>query len=112
MAQTKLLIRDDGMLYQNTKLVAKLKNFRPYYGDPRATLEERLRWLRGENTKFNRQEVKEELDPATFDIGKAAKADLIEFASQEFGVKLDSRKAIAELRQEVFKLAAPNDLVG
>ncbi len=110
MAKTKtanLLIRDDGVLCPRTPLTERQHNLRPYRGDPYASLEDRLAWLRnGEHIRSVAPEL-----PDTFDIGKASKADLADFALTEFGEKLDLRKGVDTLRAEVAALAqaSPND---
>ena len=97
---TPLLIRDDGMLYPNTKLVAKNPRFRPYHGNPHATLEERMRYLQGLGPR-----TKVVFEQPVFDIGKADKDQLVAFAMDEYGAVLDPSKPINKLRQEVAKLA-------
>lgn len=97
-----LLIRDDGMLYPNTEKMQKNPRYRPYYGDPKASLDERMRFLQGLGSK--RQVVfSEPQEP--FDIGKADVDALVSFAIEQYGVALDPAKPIATLRQKVFDLA-------
>jgi len=101
-----LLIRDDGMLYPNTDLNAKKATFRPYYGDPKATLDDRLRFLNGLGAK--RQVVF--TPPEPFDVGLADKDALIQFAMEQYGAMLDSSKPLNTLRQEVVNLSELPDI--
>jgi hypothetical protein len=105
MAQARLLIRDDGMLCPFTKGAAMRPNMRPYHGDPKANKEDRLKWLAGTygSTAVTSIELQE---AGSFDIGKANKGELLEFASNEYGVDLDSRKSEDQLRKEIVELAS------
>lgn len=97
------LIRDDGMLYPNTVLVARKPNFRPYHGDPKATLTDRLRYLQGLGAK---RAVSYTPEPeAPFDIGAADVDALAEFAQEQYGAILDTSKPIKTLREQVYKLS-------
>lgn len=98
-----LLIRDDGMLYPNTKLVAKKQNFRPYHGNPKASLQDRLRYLKGLGAQ--RAVVYTEEPEEPFDIGKADADALVQFAMEQWGAVLDPAKPLKVLRSEVFKLS-------
>lgn len=98
-----LLIRDDGMLYPNTKLVAKNPRFRPYHGDPKANLEDRMRFLQGFAGKRAVTFTASADEP--FDIGKADADALAEFAMDQYGAVLDPAKPIGVLREQVFKLS-------
>lgn len=97
------LIRDDGMLYPNVPLVAKKNNFRPYHGDPKASLADRLRYLQG----FG-QRRKVTYTPAAdepFELGKASAEEIVAFAMEEFGAALDADKPIDQLRKECYELS-------
>ncbi len=107
-----LLIRDDGVLCPRTPLTERMSNLRPYRGDPYATLEQRLAWLRGDTPQTDH--VAKYADVDSFDIGTATKADLADFVLNEFGEKLDLRKSIDTLRAEVAALTGvgSDDVVG
>jgi hypothetical protein len=96
------LIRDDGMLYPNTALVREQRSrYRPYHGDVRASLEERLRYLKG----LAPVRAVEFTEPEPFDIGKADADALVQFAQEQWGELLDPSKPIAHLRAAVAQLA-------
>lgn len=105
MALPKLLIREtDGMLCPFTKGAAMRPNMRPYHGDPKASKEDRMKWINGAYgtpapTKIEMQEM------GTFDLASADKGELLEFALNEYGVDLDSRKSEAKLREDIAELA-------
>lgn len=101
--KTPLLIRDDGVLYPNVPLVRKNPRFRPYYGDPKASLDDRMRFLAGLS---KRREVVYNPEPeAPFDIGKASVDELLTFSVEQFGRVLDPNKPLAKLREEVYMLS-------
>lgn len=99
------LIRDDGVLFPNVPLIAKKPNFRPYRGDIKAPLEERMKFLRGVSGRrvINTEVVADEEAP--FDIAKASKDDLIKFAADEFGEIIDPADHLNKIRSQVAKLA-------
>jgi hypothetical protein len=103
-----LLIRDDGMLYPNVPLVAKKNNFRPYHGDPKASLEERMRYLQGFGQQ-RRKVVFEQPDEA-FELGKATADEIVAFAMQEYGAALDPSTPIDTLRAECYRLSQLPDM--
>lgn len=98
-----LLIRDDGMLIPNTKLIRAKPGFRPYHGNPKASLEDRMRYLKGLGAK--RAVVYKEEPPEPFDIGTASLEALLEFAQEQYGQVLDPNKPLKQLRQEVFRVS-------
>ncbi len=101
-----LLIRDDGLLYPNTDLNAKKARFRPYHGDAKASLDDRMRYLSGLGAK--RAVVF--TPPEPFDVGLADKDALLQFAQDQYGAVLDSSKPLNKLREEVFNLANLPDI--
>jgi hypothetical protein len=105
-----LAIRDDGMLFPATDKVLRLHEFRPYHGDPNATLPQRLAYLRGQQAS---QATQISIETGAFDIGTASKEELAEFALTEYGVQLDTRRDIGLLRADVAALsgggAAPQE---
>lgn len=99
-----LAIRDDGMLFPATDGVLRQANFRPYHGDPMASLEDRLRYLNGQyGSTMSRAAVAAEA--GVFNIATAEKDDLLAFVATEYGIVLDGRKSIDGLRNEAIKLA-------
>lgn len=103
------LIRDDGMLYPNTPLVRRNPRFRFYYGDPKASLSDRMRFLAGLSKKRDVIYNPEPDEP--FDIGKAGVDELLAFAVEQFGRVLDPNKPLKALREEVFALSQLPDVV-
>lgn len=93
---------EDGRLYPHTKLSAANPRYRPYHGDPKASLDDRMRYLQGLGGK--RQVVFSEVDEP-FDIGKADVDELVMFAMDQYGVALDPAKPLNELRKKVADLA-------
>lgn len=98
-----LLIREDGVLYPNMPLVAKKSNFRPYHGDPKASLEDRMRYLQGLGAK--RQVTYNPEPDEPFDIGAADLDSLMNFAQEQYGAVLDPAKPLKKLREEVYRLS-------
>lgn len=96
-----LAIRDDAMLYKGTDKVLRDPRYRPYHGDPYASLEERLRYLQGFQQS---NQAREAAEKGTFNIATADKDALIEFVLTEFGKQLDGRKTIDKLRNEAILL--------
>ena len=111
--ETPLLInQDDGRLFPNVPLVARNPKYRPYHGDPNASLQERMRYLKGLAPQ-RRQVINtraEALEP--FDIGTADKDALIAFAMDEYGAALNPAKTLKQLRQEVSALAKLDEEAG
>lgn len=97
-----LAIRDDGTLVPSTPRILAQPNIRPYHGDPRATLQERLRYLAG----FVQRRPVVGLEP--FNMRKATKEEILQFMDEEYGVQLDARgdedtvraAAVAHIRAE------------
>lgn len=105
--QHPLLIRDDGVLYPNVPLVAAKPNFRVYTGDPKASLKDRLQYIKMGGLRRVPQLVNTE--PPPFDVGKATKEEILTFAVEEFGVGLDDTKPLARLREDLVALAKSID---
>ena len=106
-----LLIRDDGMLFPNVPLVAKKQNFRPYRGDPKASLQERLNYLSGYGQSRRRQvNYDPSADDTPFELSKASAQEIVDFALLEYGIELDASKDLPELRAECYRLSQLPDL--
>lgn len=100
------LIRDDGVLMPNVPLIARKKNFRPYHGDPAASLQERMEFLQGLSAKRRVINSAEQADEeAPFDIAKASKDELITFAEENYAVTLDPAMHLNKMRAEVARMA-------
>lgn len=94
------LIRDDGMIYPNVPLLAKLKTMRPYTGDIKAPLEERLKYLSGLPTR--RAVTFDEPEP--FNISTASKQELIAFAMDEYSEPIGEDEHLNKVRATVCSL--------
>lgn len=104
--QVPFLIRDDGVLYPNVPLLAKKQRFRPYHGDPNASLEERQKYLSGFGQQKRQVIIPDNfVEPEPFDIGKASRDELAAFAMSEYGVALDPSQHLGSLRAKVARLA-------
>ena len=103
-----LCIRDpDGTLFMATPLAIQQsagKLFR-YTGDPNASLEVRLRWLAGFTDPQTGGTVREAMEKGAFNVDTASDADLIEFASEEFGVTLPKTLPTEKKRNRIKQLA-------
>jgi hypothetical protein len=98
-----LLIRDDGVLFPNVPLVAKKANFRVYTGSPKASLQERLQYVKMGGLRKVPQLTN--IEPPPFDVGKATKDDIVLFAREEFGAEMDATKPLARMREDLIALA-------
>lgn len=132
-AKTPFLINiHDGRLFPN---IAKLRkgntakfglNYRPYHGPAKATLEQRMQYLRSETSVPGAPAAPIVIDsetdtyvppPPPFDIGKASRDELITFAATQYGKVIEpnanimsARKRVREWAQQAGELAASNDL--
>ena len=97
------LIRTDGMIFPNVPLIAKKPNFRPYRGDPGAPLEERLAYVQG--LPGRRRVVVDAAEPEPFNITKATKDELVQFAMDEYSEPIDPEAHINKVRAVVCTLA-------
>lgn len=101
--QVTHLVREDGMLFPNVPLVAKKRNFRPYHGDLKAPLEDRIRAYNGQHRV--RAIVNSKEDEGPFDIGKAAKDEIVAFAFEEYGLVLDPADDVRTVRKKLMAYA-------
>jgi hypothetical protein len=130
-AKTPFLINiHDGRLFPN---IAKLRkgntakfgaNYRPYLGPVKATLEQRMQYLRSETGAgapagplVIDSEMGDTAPPPPFDIGKASRDELITFAATQYGQVIEpnanvmsARKRVREWAQRAGELAASADL--
>ncbi len=99
---------EDPILFPYTDKVARLPEYRPYHGPLKeedgspVSVDTLKRYLSGEVRKGA---PSFDLSPDTFDIGKASKGMLVDFAERNYNKTLDLSKDIDELRAEVAKLA-------
>jgi hypothetical protein len=100
-----LAIREDGYLCMANEIAIKQSVvnstgvLRPYNGDPKATLEERMLYLKGFQVPLGRQDEK-------FDLSSASKAEIIEYVEATYDVTLDKRLNVNELRQKALETIA------
>ncbi len=93
----------DGRLIANVKNVRDNLNYRPYRGNPNASLEERMAYISSSLTTGGRARVinTSDEDQEIFDIGSASKPDLVAFAMKEFNTPLNESSDIRTLRKQV-----------
>lgn len=107
-----LISTEDGRLLPNIPHIRKNPKFVIYSGDVKATLEERMLYLRSMGRAPGaRRVVNTALDDDSkpFDVGTATKAEIIEFVLIEYGQDLDSKVDIRTLRKQVVDLASMRD---
>jgi hypothetical protein len=75
-------------------------DLRPYTGSPKASLEERMKWLETLGVAPTRREVVL-ADPEPFDIGLATLDELAQFAKDEYGLEIDKGAGIRAARNAV-----------
>lgn len=104
----------DGRLLPNVPNLRAHSNYRVYTGDPKASAQERLRFLSvaGHRPRVVDSEVSgEQPPPPPFDIAKAGRDELVEFAASQYGAALDPGAHLNALRAQVRALARDaNDL--
>lgn len=119
---------NDGRLFPNIPklskgLTAKFgKNYRPYHGPVRATLEQRMQYLRSEMgtgagrpigpAVIDSEDAEFVAPPPPFDISKASKEELITFAATQYGKVIapdvhfmTARKMVREFAKQAGELA-------
>lgn len=99
-----LINRKNGRLLPNVARLRTHPDMQPYTGNVRASLEERMRYLR---TGTFRQVVDTSVtDETPFDVGTATKDELIAFAFNELGgLQLDPKTPLPGMRKQVVKAA-------
>ena len=95
----------DGRLVPNTAGTSRLPDYRPFTGDYKAPLSERMAYLKSGGLGRNRVQVTNSApEDAVFDIGKATKEELVAFAFDNFQAVLTDG-TLASLRKQVGELA-------
>jgi len=102
-----LICIEDGALFPNVPNIRKKATFIVYRGDPKANLDERMAYVKsmkgghiGRRGVINTQEA--------FDIGKATKEELVDFALTEYDTELKDAPLMV-LRKQVQGLAEKFD---
>ncbi len=93
-----LINRDNFRLMPNTPLIRRRPQYMPYDGQADDDLETRRSYVTGQGTR--RPRVVNTVEPEVFDIGKASKDELVNFAMSEYGKMLDGTRDIRSLRKE------------
>lgn len=102
-----LICLEDGALFPNVPNIQKKPNFIVYQGDPNASLDERMAYVRSmKGGRGGRRGVTNSLAP--FDIGKATKEELFDFALTEYDTELKDAPLMV-LRKQVQALAEKFD---
>lgn len=103
-----LIHTKDGRLFPNVGAlrddVKAGKNYRIFTGSPKATHEERMKWLETQGATPGTRVV-DSGDAEPFDIGKASVDEMVAFAAAEYQVVLDPKKHHNALRAELRALA-------
>lgn len=77
-------------------------NYVPYHGDPKASLEERMKWLRTANTAPRRVIFSASAtEPERIDLDKMSKEQLINFAASEFSMKISAQTDVKTVRKMI-----------
>lgn len=97
----------DGRLIPNVPNIAANIDYRPYRGNPKASLEERMTYIASSLSTGGRPRVIDtsNADEEVFDIGRASKPELIAFALKEFNTPLPESADIRTLRKQIAALA-------
>lgn len=108
----------DGRLMPNVKEIREHVDYRPYKGNYKASLDERMAYLRsggfGGAAKRAVVPFAEDAPPAPvveeepFDIAKASKEELVAFAFDQWAEVLSVDTHLTTLRSQVAKLAKAN----
>lgn len=109
-----LIHRDTGRLLPNVEQLRKHPKMMPYTGSPKASHDERMRFIR---TGTFRQVVdtsvaEAQLDLPPFDLGTASKEDMIKFAKEEFGLDLNPNAPPHIMRAQIKKAADDGNPLG
>lgn len=96
---------EDFRLMPNTPRLRAHKQYRVYSGPLDASVAQRKRWLEGALKQLPKRVVNSAPEEV-FDIGLATADDLVIFALENYGAKLDPEHSLKKLRTEVAKLAA------
>lgn len=93
----------DGRLIANSLNTRSNPDYRPYTGKLNASVEQRLAFVRSSVGSSRTRVVNSapDTDPATFDLGKASKAEIIAFAMDEFQIPLSEATDVRTLRAQV-----------
>lgn len=105
-AHPLLINLDNARLMPNVPRIRAHKKARyvPYTGDPKASLKERMRFIETMGRGGVRAVV-DSGDDAPFDLGKATKQELVDFALSEYQTTLDINTDHRKLRGQVKALA-------
>lgn len=93
----------DGRLIPNNVNTAMELDYRPYHGDVKISRLERLKNLQGvpANSRTRLINSMPDVDPTTFDLGKATKLEIIAFAMDEYALPLSEETDVRTLRKQV-----------
>lgn len=103
-----LISTEDARLLPNIPHIRKNPKYVIYSGNPHATQEERLLYLKSMGRAPGARRVVNTAvddDSKPFDVGTATKAEILDFALVEFGQDLDGKTDIRTLRKQVVDLS-------
>ncbi len=92
---------EDGRLMPNVQRLRGHPKYRVFTGSPKATVEERMAWLRSLGHGDPVSGVEE-----AFDIGKATVEQMVAFAASEYGVQFPADMHHNKMRSELRRLAS------
>lgn len=95
----------DGRLIANSLNVRANPDYRPYGGRLDASLQERLAYIASSVGSSRTRVINSAPEAATFDLGKATKAEIITFAMEEYGMVLSDETDVRTLRKQVLAAA-------
>jgi hypothetical protein len=96
-------IRDDGYVCMgnNVAIEASMGRLRPYHGKIDATLPERMAYLQGLARISPTSPNQLAIEMGLLDVDKMSRTDLIQYAWEEFGIKLIPKTSLEEARLAV-----------
>jgi hypothetical protein len=95
----------DGRLIANSINVRDLPDYRPYTGNPKASIEERMKFIASSIGGSRSRVVDSSAEAPEFDVAKATKDEIVTFAFNEFGVVLSEETDIRTLRKQLMAAA-------
>lgn len=109
-AKTPFLInRENGRLLPNVARTAKHPKMMPYTGSVKASLEERMRWIRTGGARRNVTASAPVVELPPFDVSTATREELVAFGKEEFNLDLNVKAPAHILRNQILAAAAKED---
>lgn len=93
----RLIVRNDGVVFEFSKNLIKRNDYRLYTGPWPANIEQVREWLYGEGGEVPPEDTENE----AFDIEKATKGQLLIHAQQQYGKDISRHLSVGDVREEV-----------